>query len=237
MTVENILESLKEMGSESVRRIFRNHGAPDALYGVKVGDMKNIIKKLPGKKDHELSLALYDTGNSDAMYFAGLIADEKQISPGQLRHWAEKAPWYMISEFTVPWVAAESPHGWPLALEWIESPKEHIAAAGWSTLASLCTIRPDSALDLPALEGLLDRVGATLQQSPNRVRYAMNSFVIAVGICVLPLTDKALATARQAGPVKVDLGNTACKVPAAEEYIENARAKGRLGTKKKMARC
>ena len=237
MTVENVLETLKSLGSESTRKIFRNHGAPENMYGVKVGDMKGIIKKLPRKRDHELSLALYDTGNSDAMYMAGLIADEKKISADDLRRWAEKASWYMISEYTVAWVAADSPHGWNLALEWIESPVEHIASTGWGTLASLCTVRPDAALDLAAMEQLLDRVAQTIHNAPNRVRYTMNSFVIAAGICVLPLTEKAIATARKVGKVTVDQGGTACKVPDAVAYIDNARAKGRMGVKKKDARC
>jgi len=237
MTVENVLETLKSLGSESTRKIFRNHGAPDNMYGVKVGDMKGIIKKLPRKRDHELSLALYDTGNSDAMYMAGLIADEKKISADDLRRWAEKASWYMISEYTVAWVAADSPHGWNLALEWIESPVEHIASTGWGTLASLCTVRPDAALDLAAMEQLLDRVAQTIHSAPNRVRYTMNSFVIAVGICVVPLAEKAIATGRKVGKVTVDQGGTACKVPDAVAYIDNARAKGRMGVKKKDARC
>lgn len=237
MTVENVLETLKSLGSESTRKIFRNHGAPDNMYGVKVGDMKGIIKKLPRKRDHELSLALYDTGNSDAMYMAGLIADEKKISADDLRRWAEKASWYMISEYTVAWVAADSPHGWNLALEWIESPVEHIASTGWGTLASLCTVRPDASLDLAAMEQLLDRVAQTIHNAPNRVRYTMNSFVIAAGICVVPLAEKAMATARKVGKVTVDQGGTACKVPDAVAYIDNARAKGRMGVKKKDARC
>ena len=237
MTVENVLETLKSLGSESTRKIFRNHGAPDNMYGVKVGDMKGIIKKLPRKRDHELSLALYDTGNSDAMYMAGLIADEKKISADDLRRWAEKASWYMISEYTVAWVAADSPHGWNLALEWIESPVEHIASTGWGTLASLCTVRPDASLDLAAMEQLLDRVAQTIHNAPNRVRYTMNSFVIAAGICVVPLAEKAMATARKVGKVTVDQGGTACKVPDAVAYIDNARAKGRMGAKKKDARC
>lgn len=235
MTVSQIMQELEALGSPQTRRIFQNHGAPESMFGVKVGDLKTIVKRV--KKNHALSLALYDTGNSDAMYLAGLIADEKQISKAELRHWADTATWYMISEFTVPWVASESPHGWELALEWIESPRENVAAAGWSTLASLCTIRPDAALDLPALEKLLDRVADTLQDAPNRVRYAMNSFVIAAGICVTPLTPKAIETARRTGEVKVYMGKTHCQVPAAEAYIENARAKGKMGHKKKMARC
>ncbi len=235
MTTTEVMQELQAMGTEQTKKTFLRHGACEPFFGVKVGDMKQIVKKV--KKDHALSLALYDTGNSDAMYLAGLIADEKKITRQDLQHWAETAPWHMISEYTVAWVAAESPHGWSLGLDWIESDRESIASAGWATLASWVTIRPDSTLDLPELEQLLDRVAANIHSAPNRVRYVMNGFVMACGISVIPLSEKALDVAEKMGEVYVNVGNTDCRVPVAMEYIQNAINKGRLGAKKKMARC
>jgi 3-methyladenine DNA glycosylase AlkD len=197
--------------------------------------MKTIVKRV--KKNHALSLALYETGNSDAMYLAGLLADEKQISKAELRRWAEQATWYMISEYTVAWIAAESPHGWELALEWIDSDREAVASSGWATLSNLCVIRPDSHLDLEHLKKMLDRAAAALPAAPNRVRYTMNGFVMACGISVAPLHDYAIQTAEKIGEVHVDVGDTACQVPLAAKYIRHAEEKGKIGYKKKMARC
>lgn len=235
MTATDILNELQTMGSESTKRTLLNHGATEPFFGVKVGDMKKIVQRV--KKNHDLSLALYDTGNSDAMYLAGLIADEKKISRHELQHWVERAPWHMISEYTVPWVAAESPHGWALGLEWIESDRESIASAGWATLSNWVMIHPDEALDMSELEELLKRVAVTLPEAANRVRYTMNIFIIACGIYVGPLHEQALAAAGRVGKVMVNVGNTACKVPDAASYINNAIEKGQWGKKKKMARC
>lgn len=236
MTTASILQQLEALGSEQTRKVFHNHGAPlDTMYGVKVGDLKTIVKKI--KKNHPLSLELYATGNSDAQYLAGLIADEKQITPEQLRQWAEEAAWMMISEYIVAWVASETPHGWALGLEWIESDQEKIAAGGWSTLSSWVSIRPDAELDIAHLSQLLDRVADTIHQSPNRARYAMNGFVIAIGSYVPALTEKALETAQKIGKVLVYTGKTACKVPLATEYIDKVRSTDRVGVKRKMARC
>ncbi len=77
MTVEQIMKDLEKMGTKTVKKIFINHGAKEPLFGVKVGDLKKIQKKI--KKNNELSLQLYKTGNADAMYLAGLVADERQI--------------------------------------------------------------------------------------------------------------------------------------------------------------
>lgn len=230
------MDFLQQKGSEQIKKIFVNHGAPvNKTFGVKIGDMKPLVKVI--KKDHELSLALFDTGVSDAMYLAGLIADEKKITKENLQHWVKNAHWEMVSEYTVAWIAAESPHGWDLALEWIDADKEATQAAGWSTLSNWVSLKKDEDLDLKTLEKLMKRVEKNIHQSANRTRYAMNSFIIAVGCYVLDLNKKALEIAGKIGPVEVIKEGTACKVPDATTYIQKVMSMGRLGRKKKMARC
>ncbi len=58
MTATDILQELQTMGNENTKRIFQNYGAPEPIFGVKVGDLKKIVKRV--KKDHDLSLDLYD---------------------------------------------------------------------------------------------------------------------------------------------------------------------------------
>ena len=69
----------------------------------------------------------------------------------------------------------------------------------------------------------------TIHQERNDVRSAMNGFVIAVGTYVPALSDLAERAATKIGEVSVDMGNTACKVPNAVEYIGKARASGAIG--------
>lgn len=235
MTLNQVMNELKSYGNETTKRIFINHGAREPLYGVKVQDLKKIVKKI--RKDYKLSLELYDSGNSDAMYLAGLIADEKVMTRQDLQKWAEGAYWYMISDYTVPWIAAESNFGEELALEWIESDQEFIASAGWATLSSLVSIKPDDDLDLEILDALLDRADKEIHTAQNRVRYSMNGFVIASGSYVKALTDKAIRIGQKIGKVNVDMGGTACKVPLATQYIQKVIDRGNLGKKRKMARC
>ena len=153
MTAQEILEELRSLGSEATKKVLLKHGAREPFFGVKIEHLKKIQKRI--KKDYKLALELFDTGNSDAMYLAGLIADDARITKKDLRHWAEKAYWYMLSEYTVAWVAAEKSYGHDLALEWIESKKENIATTGWATFGSLVAITDDSELDLAELKLLL----------------------------------------------------------------------------------
>ena len=65
----------------------------------------------------------------------------------------------------------------------------------------------------------------------------MNGFVIAVGTYVKELTDKSQEVANKIGKVSVSMGETACKVPLATDYLQKAIQKGRIGKKRKSARC
>lgn len=234
--LDQVMKALEAKGSEQTRKTFMRHGAAgDNLYGVKVGDMKVIAKTI--KKEQDLALLLYGTGNYDAMYLAGMVADGAQMTKKQLESWARDADWQMISEYTVPWVAAESPHGRELALKWIGAKKEHVAAAGWNTYSGLVTTVPDDELDQEEIISLLKRVEREIGAAPNRVKYCMNGFVIAVAAYVTPLAAKAKATAKKLGKVDVDVGDTACKVPVAVEYIEKIEKAGRAGKKRKTIRC
>ncbi len=235
MTASEIVEDLRGRGSESYKRVFTNHGAKEPFFGVKIEYLKKIQKRI--KTDHALALELYDTGISDAMYLAGLIADDMQMTKKDLDRWAKQASWHMISECTVAWVAAGSKHGRELALKWIDSKQESIAAGGWCTLGGIVSSKPDEELDLAELKQLLLRVQKTIHDAPNRVRYCMNAFVIALGGSVPALTDQALKVAEKIGPVEVDMGNTSCKVPDIAEYIEKIRQRGTLGKKRKSVKC
>src|SRR5256885_13077547 len=115
MTAAEIVQELKPLGSESIKKVLLKHGIKEPLLGVKVEELKKIQKRI--KRDYRLALDLYDTGVYDAMYLAGLIADDARMTKKDLQRWAEDANCASLSEYTVAWVAAESHHGRELALE------------------------------------------------------------------------------------------------------------------------
>lgn len=235
MDLKEAMKALEGFGNPQTKKVLINHGAREPFFGVRIGDMKKILKKT--KKDHKLALELYNTGNSDAMYLAGLMADEKKMTREDLQKWVEQAYWYLLSEYAVGSLAAETPYGLELALEWIDSDQEHIAAAGWSALGNIAGTWPDEKIDEQLFSSLLDRVEQEIDQSPNRVRYTMNGFVIAAGSYLPELTEKCIELGQRIGKVKVDMGGTACKVPFSPQYIEKVKSKGKVGKKRKAARC
>jgi len=235
MTLSEIMEELRFKGDAQTKRTLIKHGAREPFFGVKVSDLKLIQKKV--KKNHSLALELYNTGNSDAMYLAAMLIEPKKMTETDLQNWVEMAYWYYLSEFAVAWTAAESNHGWKMAEKWINSDKENIITAGWSTYSSLLAITPDEKINETLIKSLLVKIENEIHSSQNRVRHCMNHFIIAVGTYYLPLKEEAIKLGKKNGKIMVDMGGTACKVPDAVEYITKVEMMGRAGKKRKTAFC
>jgi 3-methyladenine DNA glycosylase AlkD len=235
MTAAQVLKQLEPLAGASYKKVLLKHGIKEPVLGVNIEELKKIQKQV--RKDHELALALFDTGIYDAQYLAGLIADESKMTKKDLRRWLKTSNCAALCGTIVAQVAAEGAHGRELALDWIESSHEDTAQAGWQTLSSVVAITDDAALDVPELERLVERVEKTIHLQPNLVRYAMNGFVIAVGSYIRDLTDRAIRAGESIGRVSVDMGETACKVPSAPDYIRKVQKRGSIGKKRKSARC
>jgi len=237
MTLNSVMADLKAKGSEKTRATYVRHGMPaDKVFGVSVAEMKLIAKKIKG--DQALAMELFATGNMDAMYLAGMLAKGSLMSKAELQAWAKGAVTMpMIADHTVPWVTVENTAGRELAMKWIEGKDDGLRAVGWAVYSGLLAVTPDEALDLKEIEALLAKVVKEIHRAENRVRKSMNSFVICVGTYVAPLLTAAKAAAKKIGNVSVDVGDTACKVPVALEYIAKVEGMGRVGLKRKTIRC
>src|SRR3954471_15409620 len=106
MTAAEVVAELARLGTEQTKKTLMRHGVKEPLFGVKIGDMKPLLKKI--KNDHALALALYDTGIYDAMYLAGLVAAPPKMTKADLRKWVKAATSPSLCGYTVAWVAAES---------------------------------------------------------------------------------------------------------------------------------
>lgn len=235
MNTQEIMQWLEAHGSEQTRKVLRRHGARDPFYGVKIADLKKILKG--HRNNQQIAINLWETGNSDAMYLATLMADSQQALPGLLNDWMSSAYWYMLSESGVAALAAETPYGWALGEGWTTSNKEMEAAGGWATLSAWVSLRRDEELSPFVIQQHIQQIFEQIKTAQNRVRYGMNNYIICVGIYVSELYSEALAAARAIGKVTVNMGETSCKTPFAPEYIEKAYRMGRIGKKRTHARC
>lgn len=235
MELNEIMDQLKSLGTERTKKIYMGNGAKEPVFGVSISAMKPIFKKI--KYNQSLAEQLYETGNYDAMYLAGMIAEPKKMAEEDFNRWIDGAYFYMISEFIVAVTLAETDIAFSVADRWIDSGKELTMSAGWSCYEWLLGTRKDSEFDKDKLLEMLNRVQGTIQSQPSRVKYAMNNFIMAVGISYLPLHEEAKKIAGEVGKVEVFIGKKAYQTNVALEYIQNGVDKGRLGFKRKHVRC
>jgi len=235
LTLDEVMAELEAMGEENIRKIWLKHGIKEPFFGVKIANLKVIQKKL--RVHYELAKELYNTGNADAMYLAGLVTDDAKMTKADLNSWVQKAESSSMHDYIVPWVASQGRYGFELGLEWIDSEVPHICCAGWATLGCCLALIDDSKLDIVKLRELLSRVEKNVHDSDDRVKLAMNTFIICLGSYVMPLHEETIASADNIGKVTADMNGTACKVPYAVDYIQKVKVKGILGKKRKMVKC
>lgn len=82
MTVQETLQALEALGDAKVKAQNAKNGVSDSQYGVKLGDLRKLAKKI--RTDHELALQLWQTGNFDARMLAILLMKPKALSASEL---------------------------------------------------------------------------------------------------------------------------------------------------------
>ena len=225
-SLAGVMSELEHAGSEQTRKTYARHGAVGPMFGVSFATLKALRKRIG--VDHELGLALWDTGNLDARNLAVKILDPARMKPGDLDRWIGEAPTPRMCSGYVAMIAAEGPHATTKAAEWLGAKDERTRVAGWTLLAHLA--QRDEAMADDVFAKRLDEIAARIHASSNAERECMNGAVISIGTRSPGLRKLALAAAKRIGKVEIDYGDTACKTPDAAEYIEkawaHAKAKG-----------
>ncbi|MCM3494662.1 DNA alkylation repair protein [Paenibacillus sp. FSL K6-1566] len=235
MNFETVMQELEALGKERLKKMYMSNGAREPLFGVATGAMKPMAKQI--KINQPLAEELYATGNYDAMYFAGIIADPKAMTAADFERWIEGAYFYMLSDYVVAVTLAEADIAQEVADQWIASGDELRMSAGWSCYCWLLGSRPDAQFDESKLASMLERVEQTIHESPERTKASMNNFMYTVGVSYLPLHDKAVETAKAVGPVEIKRDNKKSSIVNASESIQKAIDKNQLGFKRKYVRC
>ena len=232
---EIVMQELEALGKERTKKIYISNGAHEPLFGVATGAMKPIAKKI--KINQRLAEELYATGNYDAMYFAGIIADPKAMTESDYDRWMDAAYFYMLSDYVVAVTLSESDIAQEVADKWIASGDELRMSAGWSCYCWLLGNRKDDEFSESKISNMLDIVKNTIHDSPERTKSAMNNFLYTVGISYLPLHEKAVETAKAIGIVEVKRDKKKSSFLNAYESIQKEVDKGKLGFKRKYVRC
>lgn len=235
MDLQMVMQELEALGKERLKKMYMSNGAHEPLFGVATGSMKPIAKKI--KQDQALAEQLYSTGNYDAMYFAGVIADPKAMSAEDFERWMDSAYFYMISDYIVAVTLSETDIAQEIADRWIASGEDLRMSAGWSCYCWLLGSRKDHEFSESKLADMLEQVAQSIHTAPLRTKSAMNNFIYTVAISYVPLHEQAVATAKAVGPVEFKKDAGKAKYLDAAENIQKSLDRGQLGFKRKYVRC
>lgn len=232
---QDVMTELEQLGTERTKKTYVSNGAREPLFGVATGAMKPMKKQI--KINQELAEKLYATGNYDAMYFAGVIADPKAMTAEDFDRWMDDAYFFMLSDYVVAVTLSESPIAQEVADNWIESGEELRRSAGWSTYCWLLGNRKDEEFNEEKISRLLDVVKMTIHSAPPRAQSAMNQFIYTVAISYIPLHDKAIEVAAEVGQIEMERPDKKPTVLDATVAIEKWLSRGKLGFKRRYVRC
>jgi 3-methyladenine DNA glycosylase AlkD len=231
MKAKEVMQQLKKLGTAQNVKVYKRHGAGDNLFGVSFANLNNLKRQI--KVDHDLAQELWQTGNSDAMTLALMIADPTRFAATSADRWLKDISYPMLADM-FGGVIAKSKHGLSKHKKWSKSKKELTRVCGYAVLAAMLRDDPDQVPDAFCGE-CVQRVEREIHSSPNQSRLSMNGALISIGIYKPKLQKKAIAAAKRIGTVEVDHGETGCKTPDAEAYIKKAAA--RTSKRRKVSAC
>lgn len=213
MTLQETLAKLKALGNENVRALNAKRGAHDNQFGVKMGDIRAVAKTI--RRDHELALSLWDTGNIEARLLSALIMDPKALSPDEMDKMVRSVRFVQVADWLNSYVIKEHPGKERLREKWMAAGDPWAARAGWSLTSGRVARNPDG-LDIPAL---LNRIESEMPGAAPEVQWTMNSTLAQIGISFPAFRERAIAIGEKLGIYRDYPVSKGCTSPFAPIWI------------------
>ena len=218
ITLEEALRQLEALANEGVRAQNAKSGpfgdgAGDNQFGVALGDIRMVAKKI--KTDHALALSLWDTGNVDAQFLATLLMEPKKLSAKEMDRLVRSIAYVRVADWLISYVLANFPDKETLREGWMDDDERWAARAGWQLTASRVAKSPDG-LDLPAL---LDRIESEMADARPEVQWTMNNTLANIGIHIPKLRKRAIAIGEKLGIYRDYPVSKGCTSPFAPIWI------------------
>ncbi|MEN4012569.1 MAG: DNA alkylation repair protein [Bellilinea sp.] len=213
VTLRNVLEQLESLGNEKVRAQNKKNGAGDNQFGVRLGDIRKLAAKI--KTNHQLAIALWDSGNIDARLLAILLLKPHNLSRDELDSMVRSVNFAQVADWLNSYVVKNHPDRESLRQSWLEDDDRWAARAGWSLTAERIAKNPDG-LDLPAL---LDRIESEMGSAAAEVQWTMNFCLAGIGIHFTEHRQRAIAIGEKLGIYRDYPVSKGCTSPFAPIWI------------------
>ena len=214
MTLDETLKKLEALGSAKVRAQNAKSGAGDKQFGVSLGDIRALAKKI--RTDHPLALALWKTGNADAQFLATLLIEPKKLSAKEIDRLVRSISFVRVADWLNAYVVRQHPDKEALRQEWMAADDRWAARAGWDLTAERVGKSP-AGLDIPAL---LTRIESEMAGADPEAQWTMNNTLATIGIHFPKHRKRAIAIGEKLGIYRDYPVSKGCTSPFAPIWID-----------------
>jgi 3-methyladenine DNA glycosylase AlkD len=213
MTLKEALAQLQALGTEKMRVHNKKQGAGDNQFGVRHGDIRTMAKKI--QPNHELAVALWESGNIDARLLASLLIQPKKLSIEEMDRMVRSANCVPVADWLSAYVVTNHPDKELLRQKWMADEDPWAARAGWS-LTSKRIAKSPAGLDLPAI---LDRLETEMPDAAPEVQWTMNFCLAGIGIHFPKHRQRAITIGEALGIYRDYPVSKGCTSPFAPIWI------------------
>ena len=185
---------LEKNASKAVREGMARFALPsDNAYGVPMNRIHALAKTLG--RDHELALALWDTGRYEARLLAAYVDEPAKVTAAQMDRWRRDFDNWGVVDTLCFALFDRTRDAWKMVDKWAPVADEFGRRAAYALLWSL-SVHDKTAGDAPFLKGLaLIERGAADER--HFVKKAVNMALRAIGKRNAALNKAAMAVARR----------------------------------------
>jgi 3-methyladenine DNA glycosylase AlkD len=190
-----VLASLERVGSAKVREdMSTRYGIhTNKAFGVMMRDMQKVAKSVG--VNHELALALWDTGWYEARMVASMIDDPAKVTAAQMDRWCKTFDNWAICDTVCFKLFDRTPHAWTKVTQWSGKRDEFVKRTAFALLWAL-SMHDRRSGDAPFLRGLV-LIERAADDERNFVKKAVNMALRAVGKRNPALKKAAMAVAQR----------------------------------------
>jgi 3-methyladenine DNA glycosylase AlkD len=121
------------------------------VFGVSMATMQPFAKRLG--RDHELALALWDTGWFEARILTAFVDEPERVTSSQMDRWVRDFDNWAICDTLCFKLFDRTPHAWRKVEQWSKRRDEFVKRAAFALLASIA-LHDKRAPDAPFVKSL-----------------------------------------------------------------------------------
>jgi len=194
MDRNDVLAWLRKQGTRRTFDGMARYGiVAQRAFGVPMGTLLKMKKRVG--TDHDLAIALWDSGWYEARLLAALVGDPERVTRRQMNAWAAGFENWADCDTVCFQLWDRTPFAWEKARQWSASPREFAKRAGFVLMA--CLALHDKAAPDKRFLAFLPLIEKGARDERNFVKKGVNWALRGIGRRSVALNAAAVAVAKR----------------------------------------